>query len=181
MRIINEPTAAAYAYSEKINLEPDGKPRSLLMFDFGGGTFDVTVLFIEEGMLDVLATRGDSLLGGRDIDNKIFDHCIEEFKTQGIDLVGKLAARAKLKLSCEQAKKTLSTEMDARILFDPKDGSDEVEIVLTRIKLEELMQPILNRCIEIVKLALEDAKFNLQDDPIKEVILVGGSSSIPKL
>lgn len=71
--------------------------------------------------------------------------------------------------------------MDARILFDPKDGSDEVEIVLTRIKLEELMQPILNRCIEIVKLALEDAKFNLQDDPIKEVILVGGSSSIPKL
>ena len=101
MRIINEPTAAALAYSEKINLEPDGKPRSLLMFDFGGGTFDVTVLFIEEGMLDVLATRGDSLLGGRDIDNKIFDHCIEEFKTQGIDLVGKLAARAKLKLSCE--------------------------------------------------------------------------------
>ena len=101
MRIINEPTAAALAYSDNIHFGPNEESRNLLMFDFGGGTFDVTVLIISDGILNVAATRGDSLLGGRDIDREIFDYCIEELKTQDPDLVGKPSACARLILSCE--------------------------------------------------------------------------------
>jgi len=178
-RIINEPTAAALAYGFDKK-----KAGHIAIFDFGGGTFDISILEINDGVIEVKSTNGDTHLGGDDIDLYILDYLIAEFKQdQGIDLHNDTAALQRLKEAAEKAKKELSslqeTEINLPYITADATGPKHLLIKLTRAKLESLCSNIFNRLMEPCKKALSDAQLSIGD--INEVILVGGSTRIPKV
>ena len=177
LRIVNEPTAAALAYG----LEKD-KAEKVLVFDLGGGTFDVSVLEIGDGVHEVLSTSGDTHLGGDDFDQKVMDWICEEFKKQeGIDLKGDKQAMQRVKEAAEKAKCELSSVLETNInlpfITADANGPKHLELNLTRAKFEDLCFDLLERCKKPVEQALKDA--GISKDDINEVVLVGGSSRIP--
>lgn len=176
-RIINEPTAAALAYGLD-----NKKDEQIAVFDLGGGTFDISILEIGDGVFEVKSTNGDTHLGGEDFDNVIVNYFIDEFKkTDGIDLKKDNAAMQRLKDEAEKAKKELSstteTEINIPFITADADGPKHFEIKLTRAKLEELVAPLLDRLAEPVEKALKDAKYKASD--IESVVLVGGMTRMP--
>jgi molecular chaperone DnaK len=178
-RIINEPTAAALAYGLD-----KGKEEKIVVFDLGGGTFDVSVLELGDGVFEVKSTNGDTHLGGEDFDNVIVNYFIDEFKkSDGIDLKKDNAAMQRLKDEAEKAKKELSstteTEINIPFITADADGPKHFEIKLSRAKLEELVGPLLDRLDDPVKKALKDAKLEPKD--INEVVLVGGMTRMPSV
>ncbi len=177
LRIVNEPTAAALAYG----LEKE-KAEKVLVFDLGGGTFDVSILEIGDGVHEVLSTSGDTHLGGDDFDQKIMDWICEEFKKQeGIDLKGDKQAMQRVKEAAEKAKCELSSVMETNInlpfITADANGPKHLDLNLTRAKFEDLSRDLLNRCKVPVENALKDAGISKSD--INEVVLVGGSTRIP--
>jgi molecular chaperone DnaK len=178
-RIINEPTAAALAYG--LDKKKDEK---IAVFDLGGGTFDISVLELGDGVFEVKSTNGDTHLGGDDFDQKLIEWIAAEFKkSDGIDLRKDPMALQRLKEAAESAKKELSsskqTEINLPFVTADSSGPKHLNISLTRAKFEELTKDLLNRTIEPCKKALKDAKLSASD--IDEVILVGGSTRIPKI
>ena len=178
-RIINEPTAAALAYGQDKK-----KQGTLAVFDFGGGTFDVSILEINDGVIEVRSTNGDTHLGGDDIDQRIIDFLVAEFqKTNGMDLKKDKMALQRLKEAAEKAKCELSTlhETEVNLPYITADatGPKHLSVKLSRSKLESLCSDIFDRLLEPCKKAMQDA--GLSKEEIKEVILVGGSTRIPKV
>jgi len=178
-RILNEPTAAALAYG--LDKQADVK---ILVYDFGGGTFDVSILEGGDGVIEVKATNGDTHLGGANIDERIMEWLISEFKKEtNIDLKNDKTALQRLKEASEQAKKELSFKMETEInlpfiTIDPDTKQPmHLQKKLTRARLEEMIKDLIDRTMEIVKRALEDARLTPRD--ISEVVLVGGSTRIP--
>ena len=176
-RIINEPTAAALAYG----LEGK-KEEKIAVFDLGGGTFDVSILELGDGVFEVKSTNGDTHLGGEDFDNRIVNHFLDVFKqNEGIDLKGDNAAMQRLKDEAEKAKKELSstneTDINLPFLTADADGPKHFEYKLTRAKLEELVGDLIDRLADPVEKALKDAKLKASD--IDEVVLVGGMTRMP--
>ena len=176
-RIINEPTAAALAYG--LDKKDDQK---IVVFDLGGGTFDVSVLEIGDGVFEVKSTNGDTHLGGEDFDNKIVDYILSNFeKENGIDLRKDPTAMQRIKDEAEKAKKELSsaneTEINLPYITADADGPKHLELTLTRAKLEELVAELLDRLDGPVKKALDDAKLESKD--ISEVVMVGGMTRMP--
>ncbi len=177
LRIVNEPTAAALAYG----LEKE-KSEKVLVFDLGGGTFDVSILEIGDGVHEVLSTSGDTHLGGDDFDQKVMDWICEEFqKQEGIDLRGDKQAMQRVKEAAEKAKCELSSVMETNInlpfITADANGPKHLDLNLTRAKFEDLSRDLLNRCKVPVENALKDAGVSKSD--IDEVVLVGGSTRIP--
>jgi molecular chaperone DnaK len=179
LRIINEPTAAALAYGldKKAN-------ETILVFDLGGGTFDVSVLDVGEGVFEVRSTAGDSHLGGDDFDNKVVDWLAKEFmKDQGVDLMKDKAAVQRLKEAAERAKIELSSQMSTSInlpyITADQSGPKHLDFTLSRAKFEELTSDLMVRVRKPFNQALEDAKLKPTD--VQEVILVGGSSRMPQV
>ena len=176
-RIINEPTAAALAYG----LESK-KDEKIVVFDLGGGTFDVSILELGDGVFEVMSTNGDTHLGGEDFDNTIVNFLVDEFKKEsGIDIKGDAAAMQRVKDEAEKAKKELSsstsTDINLPFLSADADGPKHFEYTLTRAKLEELVSDLLDRLEEPVKKALKDAKLTTKD--IDEIVMVGGMTRMP--
>jgi len=179
LRIINEPTAAALAYG----LEKKGTGK-IVVYDLGGGTFDVSILEVGDGVFEVKATNGDTFLGGEDFDKRIIDHLADEFKKEnGIDLRTDRLALQRLKDAAEKAKIELSstTQTDVNLPFITADqnGPKHLTIKLTRAKLEALVDDLIQRTIEPCKAALKDA--GLEASEIDEVVLVGGQTRMPKV
>ncbi|KGG81356.1 molecular chaperone DnaK [Caloranaerobacter azorensis H53214] len=177
-RIINEPTAASLAYG----LDKGDQQQKILVFDLGGGTFDVSILEIGDGVFEVIATSGNNHLGGDDFDQAIIDYLAEEFKKEhGIDLRNDKMALQRLKEAAEKAKKELSSVMTTNInlpfITATQDGPKHLNMDLTRAKFEELTAHLVEKTIEPTKRALSDA--NLSPSDIDKVILVGGSTRIP--
>lgn len=177
LRIVNEPTAAALAYG----LEKQ-KPEKVLVFDLGGGTFDVSVLEIGDGVHEVLSTSGDTHLGGDDFDEKVMNWLCDEFKkSEGIDLRNDKQAMQRIKEAAEKAKCELSSVIETTInlpfITADANGPKHLEISMTRAKFEDLSHDLLDRCKKPVEQALKDA--NLSKGEIDEVVLVGGSTRIP--
>ena len=177
LRIVNEPTAAALAYG----LEKE-KSEKVLVFDLGGGTFDVSILEIGDGVHEVLSTSGDTHLGGDDFDQKIMDWICDEFKKEkGIDLRADNRAMQRVKEAAEKAKCELSSVMETNInlpfITADAEGPQHLDMNLTRAKFEDLCRDLLNRCKTPVENALKDAGISKSD--IDEVVLVGGSTRIP--
>ena len=173
LRIVNEPTAAALAYG----LEKE-KSEKVLVFDLGGGTFDVSVLEIGDGVHEVLSTSGDTHLGGDDFDQKVMDWICEEFKKQeGIDLKGDKQAMQRVKEAAEKAKCELSSVFETNInlpfITADANGPKHLDLNLTRAKFEDLCFDLLERCKKPVEQALQDA--GISKNEINEVVLVGGS------
>ena len=176
-RIIPEPTAAALAYGLEKNAD-----QKIVVFDLGGGTFDVSILELGDGVFEVKSTNGDTHLGGEDFDNKIVDYILSEFeKDNSIDLRKDAAAMQRIKDEAEKAKKELSsaTETDINLPYitADADGPKHLELTLTRAKLEELVEPLLDRLDGPVKKALDDA--NLKTSDIADVVMVGGMTRMP--
>ena len=179
-RIVNEPTAAALAYG----MDKTDKDEKILVFDLGGGTFDVSILELGDGVFDVLSTAGDNHLGGDDFDNKIIDYMVAEFKKDnGIDLSNDKMALQRLKDAAEKAKKDLSgvtsTQISLPFITAGEAGPLHLEMTLTRAKFDELTADLVERTKIPVRQALKDAGLNQSE--IDEVILVGGSTRIPSV
>ena len=177
-RIVNEPTAAALAYG----LDKTDKDEKILVFDLGGGTFDVSILELGDGVFDVLSTAGDNKLGGDDFDNKIIDYLVAEFKKEnGIDLSNDKMAKQRLKDAAEKAKKDLSgvtsTQISLPFITAGEAGPLHLELTLTRAKFDEITYDLVERTKIPVRQALKDA--GLSTSEIDEIILVGGSTRIP--
>ena len=177
-RIINEPTAAALAYG----LDKQDKAMTVLVYDLGGGTFDVSILELGDGVFEVKSTSGNNKLGGDDFDNKIMDYLIAKFKKEnGVDLSKDKMAMQRLKEVSEKAKKDLSsmtsTQISAPFISQGSDGPLHLEETLTRAKFEELIRPLVEKTLEPVNQALKDAKLSSSD--IDQVLLVGGSTRVP--
>jgi len=178
-RIINEPTAAALAYG--FNKKKDEK---IVVFDFGGGTFDISVLEVGDDVVEVKSTDGDSHMGGKDIDQKIIKWIIDEFKKDsGIDISGDKLALQRLDESAEKAKLELSssteTEINIPFITSDSDGPKHLLLKLTRAKLEELAGEFIDRSVEITRRAIEASPFEIGD--INEIIMVGGQTRMPKI
>lgn len=176
-RIINEPTAAALAYGLD-----QKKEEKIAVFDLGGGTFDVSILELGDGVFEVKSTHGDTHLGGEDFDNRIVNHFLDVFKNEnGIDLKGDNAAMQRLKDEAEKAKKELSsrteTEINLPFLTADADGPKHFEYKLTRAKLEELVADLIDAVASPIEKALKDAKLTAKD--IDEIVLVGGMTRMP--
>ncbi len=179
-RIINEPTAAALAYG----LDKQDKTEQILVYDLGGGTFDVSILEIGDGVFEVKATSGNNKLGGDDFDHRIVDYLVETFKKEnGVDLTNDTMAMQRLKDAAEKAKKDLSgmtsTQISLPFLSQGEAGPLHLELSLTRAKFEELVDDLVESTLEPVRKALKDAKLSAKD--IDKVLLVGGSTRIPKV
>ena len=179
-RIINEPTAAALAYG----LDKQDKTEQILVYDLGGGTFDVSILEIGDGVFEVKSTSGNNHLGGDDFDKKIMDYLVAEFKKEnGIDLSKDKMAMQRIKDAAEKAKKDLSgvttTQISLPFLSQGEDGPLHLELSMTRAKFEELTRDLVDSTVEPVRNALKDAGLTKND--IDKVILVGGSTRIPKV
>ncbi|KAJ8318005.1 hypothetical protein KUTeg_003096, partial [Tegillarca granosa] len=175
-RIINEPTAAAIAYG----LDKKGEEKDILVFDLGGGTFDVTLLTIDNGVFEVLATNGDTHLGGEDFDQRVMDHFVKVFKKRkGLDIRKDARAVQKLRREVEKAKRVLSTQHQARIEIESLYNGEDFSETLTRAKFEELNMDLFKSTLNPVKRVLKDA--DLKEDNIAEIVLVGGSTRIPKI
>ncbi|MFO8033689.1 MAG: molecular chaperone DnaK [Candidatus Bipolaricaulota bacterium] len=180
LRIINEPTAASLAYG----LDRQQEEQTILVFDLGGGTFDVSILELGEGVFEVVASDGDTNLGGDDFDRRIMDWLVEEFRGEtGIDLSQDTAALQRLRDAAEGAKKELSSRMEAKIslpyLTADASGPKHLEKTLTRAKLEGMIEDLIQRTMNIVDNTLEAGKKSPED--IHQVVLVGGSTRIPKV
>ena len=177
-RIINEPTAAALAYGLDKNLKSE---KNVLIFDLGGGTFDVSILTIDEGSLfEVRSTAGDTHLGGEDFDARLVEHFIKEFQRKHKkDISGNARALRRLRTACERAKRTLSNSAQANIEIDSLFEGIDFYTSITRARFEELCSDLFRKTMEPVELALRDAKMSKSD--IHEVVLVGGSTRIPKI
>ncbi|KAK3303543.1 glucose-regulated protein [Chaetomium strumarium] len=176
LRIVNEPTAAAIAYG----LDKTSGERQIIVYDLGGGTFDVSLLSIDQGVFEVLATAGDTHLGGEDFDQRIINHFAKTFnKKHGVDVTTDAKAMGKLKREAEKAKRTLSSQMSTRIeieaFFQGKDFSE----TLTRAKFEELNMDLFKKTLKPVEQVLKDAKVSKSE--VDDIVLVGGSTRIPKV
>jgi L1 cell adhesion molecule like protein len=177
LRIINEPTAAAIAYG--LDKKGTGE-RNVLIFDLGGGTFDVSVLTIEDGIFEVKSTAGDTHLGGEDFDNRMVNHFVAEFKRKHKkDLATNPRALRRLRTACERAKRTLSSSTQASIEIDSLFEGIDFYTTITRARFEELNADLFRSTLEPVEKALRDAK--LDKAQIHDVVLVGGSTRIPKV
>ncbi|XP_064119547.1 heat shock 70 kDa protein cognate 4-like [Macrobrachium nipponense] len=179
LRIINEPTAAAIAYG----LDKKGGMRgekNVLIFDLGGGTFDVSILSIDEGVFEVKSTAGDTHLGGEDFDNRMVNHFVQEFQRKyKKDLTTNKRAIRRLRTACERAKRTLSSSTQASIEIDSLYEGTDFYTSITRARFEELCSDLFRGTLEPVEKALRDAK--LDKGTISEIVLVGGSTRIPKI
>ena len=176
-RIINEPTAAALAYG--LDNEHEQK---IMVYDLGGGTFDVSIIEIGDGVIEVLSTNGDTRLGGDDFDQRVIDYLVAEFKkAEGMDLSSDKMAMQRLKEAAEKAKKELSTVTTTNInlpfITMNQDGPKHLDVTLTRAKFDEITADLVDRTMEPVKTALKDA--DLQPSDLDKVLLVGGSTRIP--
>merc|ERR1711876_73104 len=179
LRIINEPTAAAIAYGLD-KKKGQGKESNVLIFDLGGGTFDVSILTIEDGIFEVKSTAGDTHLGGEDFDNRLVDHFVNEFKRKHKkDIAGNKRAVRRLRTACERAKRTLSASAQANIEIDSMFEGIDFYTAITRARFEELCADLFRGTLEPVEKALRDAK--LDKSSIDELVLVGGSTRIPKV
>ncbi|CAF1236515.1 unnamed protein product, partial [Didymodactylos carnosus] len=177
LRIINEPTAAAIAYG--LDKKVTGE-RNILIFDLGGGTFDVSVLKIEEGIFEVKSTAGDTHLGGEDFDNRMVSHFVQEFKRKNNkDLSQNKRGLRRLRTACERAKRTLSSSSQASIEIDSLHEGIDFYSTITRARFEELNADLFRSTLEPVEKALRDAK--MDKSHIHEIVLVGGSTRIPKV
>ncbi|KAK3519712.1 hypothetical protein QTP70_002677 [Hemibagrus guttatus] len=177
LRIINEPTAAAIAYG--LDKGKKGE-RNVLIFDLGGGTFDVSILTIEDGIFEVKATAGDTHLGGEDFDNRLVNHFVEEFKRKHKkDISQNKRALRRLRTACERAKRTLSSSSQASIEIDSLYEGTDFYTSITRARFEELCSDLFRGTLEPVEKALRDAK--MDKSQIHEIVLVGGSTRIPKI
>tara|TARA_Y100000741_G_scaffold62485_2_gene44309 strand:+ start:40465 stop:42414 length:1950 start_codon:yes stop_codon:yes gene_type:complete len=179
LRIINEPTAAAIAYG----LDKSGKSteeKNVLIFDLGGGTFDVSVLSIEDGVFEVKATAGDTHLGGEDFDNRIVDFFLQEFKRKfKKDITSNNRAMRRLRTACERAKRTLSSSTNAHIEIDSLFEGIDFNSTITRARFEDINMDYFRKCMEPVEKVMKDAGFSKSQ--ISEIVLVGGSTRIPKI
>jgi len=179
LRIINEPTAAAIAYGLDKKAKGDGE-QNILIFDLGGGTFDVSILTIDDGIFEVKATAGDTHLGGEDFDNRMVSWCIQEFKRKHKkDPSGNNRALRRLRTACERAKRSLSSSTETTIEVDALfDGTDFITKI-TRAKFEELCMDLFRSTIDPVERVIMDSKISKAN--IHEIVLVGGSTRIPKV
>ncbi|KAI0324919.1 heat shock protein 70 [Cubamyces sp. BRFM 1775] len=176
LRIINEPTAAAIAYG----LDKKGGESQIIVYDLGGGTFDVSLLSIDDGVFEVLATAGDTHLGGEDFDNRVIDFLVKQYKKKtGTDVTSNLRALGKLKREVEKAKRTLSSQQSTRIEIEAFENGNDFSETLTRAKFEELNMDLFRKTMKPVEQVLKDA--NLKKEDIDEIVLVGGSTRIPKV
>ncbi|KAL9261806.1 Heat shock cognate 70 kDa protein 2-like protein [Drosera capensis] len=179
MRIINEPTAAAIAYGLDKKATNVGE-KNVLIFDLGGGTFDVSILTIEEGIFEVKATAGDTHLGGEDFDNRMVNHFVQEFKRKNNkDISGNPRALRRLRTACERAKRTLSSTAQTTIEIDSLFEGIDFYSTVTRARFEELNMDLFRKCMEPVDKCLRDAK--MDKSSVHDVVLVGGSTRIPKV
>jgi len=179
LRIINEPTAAAIAYG--LDKKKGSKTESnVLIFDLGGGTFDVSILSIDDGIFEVKATAGDTHLGGEDFDNRLVDHFVKEFQRKHKkDISGNKRALRRLRTACERAKRTLSASAQANIEIDSLFEGIDFYTSITRARFEELCSDLFKGTLDPVEKALRDAK--LDKSGIHDVVLVGGSTRIPRI
>ncbi|KAH6620627.1 heat shock 70 kDa protein [Chaetomium sp. MPI-SDFR-AT-0129] len=177
LRIINEPTAAAIAYGLDKKVEGE---RNVLIFDLGGGTFDVSLLTIEEGIFEVKSTAGDTHLGGEDFDNRLVNHLANEFKRRNKkDLTGNARSLRRLRTACERAKRTLSSSAQTSIEIDSLFEGIDFYTSITRARFEELCQDLFRSTLQPVDRVLTDAK--IDKSQVHEIVLVGGSTRIPRI
>ena len=177
LRIINEPTAAAIAYGLDTNKKAE---QNVLIFDIGGGTFDVSLLTIDDGVFEVKATAGDTHLGGEDFDSRLVNHFISEFKRKNKkDISGNNRALRRLRTACERAKRTLSTSTSASIEIDSLFEGIDMYSSITRAKFESLCDDLFRQCLKPVESVLRDAKMDKSD--VHEIVMVGGSTRVPKI
>jgi len=178
LRIINEPTAAAIAYG--LDKKKGAAECNVLIFDLGGGTFDVSILTIEEGIFEVKSTAGDTHLGGEDFDNRMVDHFVNEFKRKHKkDMKGNKRALRRLRTACERAKRTLSASAQANIEIDSLFEGIDFYTSITRARFEELCSDLFKGTLEPVEKAMRDAK--MDKSSVHDIVLVGGSTRIPKV
>ncbi len=176
MRIINEPTAAAIAYG----LDKKEGEKNVLVFDLGGGTFDVSLLTIDNGVFEVVSTNGDTHLGGEDFDQRVMDHFIKLYKKKkGKDIRKDNRAVQKLRREVEKAKRALSSSHQVRVEIESFFEGEDFSETLTRAKFEELNMDLFRSTLKPVQKVLEDADMNKKD--VHEIVLVGGSTRIPKV
>jgi len=177
LRIVNEPTAAAIAYG----LDKKGKgEKNILIFDLGGGTFDVSLLTIDEGVFEVKATAGDTHLGGEDFDNKLVEYCAADFlKKKKVDIRGDKRAMRRLRTECEKAKRVLSASAQTSVEIDALKDGEDFSMVISRAKFEELCLTFFKDCMIPVEKVLKDS--GIAKNAVNEVVLVGGSTRIPKV
>jgi L1 cell adhesion molecule like protein len=179
LRIINEPTAAAIAYGLSNKKGKNGE-NNVLIFDLGGGTFDVSILSIEDGIFEVKATAGDTHLGGEDFDNRMVDHFVKEFQRKHkVDISTNKRSLRRLRTACERAKRTLSASSQASIEIDSLYQGIDFYTSITRARFEELCADLFRSTLDPVEKALRDAK--MDKSSIQEIVLVGGSTRIPKV
>lgn len=177
LRIINEPTAAAIAYG--LDKQNSGE-RNVLIFDLGGGTFDVSLLTLDGGVFEVKATAGDTHLGGEDFDNKLVDYCAADFlKKTKVDISKNARALRRLRTQCEKAKRILSSSAQTTVEVDSLAESEDYSITITRAKFEELCLSMFKETMPPVEKVLKDS--GISKNKIHEVVLVGGSTRIPKV
>ncbi|RAK97370.1 Hsp70 family ATPase KAR2 [Aspergillus ibericus CBS 121593] len=176
LRVVNEPTAAAIAYG----LDKTGDERQVIVYDLGGGTFDVSLLSIDNGVFEVLATAGDTHLGGEDFDHRVMDHFVKLYnKKNDVDVTKDLKAMGKLKREVEKAKRTLSSQMSTRIEIEAFHNGNDFSETLTRAKFEELNMDLFKKTLKPVEQVLKDAK--VKKSEVDDIVLVGGSTRIPKV
>lgn len=177
MRIINEPTAAGIAYGLD---KKDADGLNVLIFDLGGGTFDVSILTIGDGVIQVKATDGDTHLGGEDFDNRMVNHFVKEFKRKNkMDITRNPRALRRLRTACEKAKRSLSNQSSTRITLDSLCEGVDFDVEVLRGKFEELNKDLFKKCMESVRKCLEESK--IEKSSIHDIVLVGGSTRIPKI
>ncbi|KAL5725946.1 70-kilodalton heat shock protein [Ranunculus cassubicifolius] len=179
LRIVNEPTAAAIAYGlDKMGSNVGEK--NVLIFDLGGGTFDVSLLTIEEGVFEVKATAGDTHLGGEDFDNRMVNHFVQEFTRKNKkDITGNPRALRRLRTACERAKRTLSSTAQTTIEIDSLFEGMDFYTSITRARFEELCMDLFRKCMEPVEKCLRDSK--MDKSSVHDIVLVGGSTRIPRV
>ncbi|KAJ5646635.1 Heat shock protein 70 family [Penicillium lividum] len=176
LRVVNEPTAAAIAYG----LDKTGDERQVIVYDLGGGTFDVSLLSIDHGVFEVLATAGDTHLGGEDFDHRVMDYFTKLYnKKNNVDVTKDLKAMGKLKREVEKAKRTLSSQMSTRIEIEAFHNGEDFSETLTRAKFEELNVDLFKKTLKPVEQVLKDAK--VKKSEVDDIVLVGGSTRIPKV
>ncbi|KAF8198005.1 heat shock protein 70 family [Pholiota molesta] len=176
LRVINEPTAAALAYG----LGKTGEETKIIVYDLGGGTFDVSLLSIEDGVFEVLATAGDTHLGGEDFDNRVMDHFVKSYeKKTGTNISKNQRAMGKLKKAVENAKRSLSTQQSTKIDIESFENGNDFSDTLTRAKFEELNIELFKKTMKPVEQVLKDA--GVKKSEVHEIVLVGGSTRIPKV
>ena len=177
-RIINEPTAAALAYG--LNEKQGREEKTILVFDLGGGTFDVTLLSVDEGAFEVLSTNGNTHLGGEDFDQRVMQYYSKMIKKKtGVDITGNDRALQKLRKETERVKRALSSQKQARVEIEDIVPGHDLSETLTRARFEELNADLFKSTLDPVKQVLKDADVSKAD--VDEIVLVGGSTRIPKV